>query len=107
MEPTIATVNINIGMGKDNPVLRIKASDDVSVLVDQLIANYQLPKKVHSIIMDRVNQQLPQTPLPNPKHTLPTSLTPNTLPNKSLSPIRANNSAVTRPPTRRVVVVQK
>jgi len=37
MEPTIATVNINIGMGKDNPVLKIKANDDVSVLIDKLI----------------------------------------------------------------------
>ena len=68
----IATVNINIGMGKDNPVLRIRASDDVSALVDQLIANYQLPKKVHSIIMARVTQQLPQTPL----LTLPNTLIP-------------------------------
>ena len=107
MEPMIATVNINIGMGKDNPVLKIRASDDVSALVDELIANYQLPKKVHSIIMARVTQQLPQTPLHTPKHAHPSTTTPSTYSKKSVSPIRGINSASIRPPTRRVVVVQK
>lgn len=37
MDLPIATININIGMGKDNPVLKIRANDDISALVDQLI----------------------------------------------------------------------
>ena len=62
MYSPIATININIGMGKDNPILKIRANDNISALVNQLIEDYQLPKKVHAIIMNRVHEQIPQTP---------------------------------------------
>jgi hypothetical protein len=57
MEPTVlATVNINIGLGRDNPTLTIRQGDHVPALVNRLIENYQLPKKVYAIIMERVAQ---------------------------------------------------
>lgn len=52
----LATVNINIGLGRDNPSLIIREGDHVPTLVNKLIDNYQLPKKVYSIIMERVAQ---------------------------------------------------
>ena len=55
-KPVLATVNINIGLGKDNPSLVIREGDDVPTLVNKLIDNYQLPKKVFVIIMERVSQ---------------------------------------------------
>lgn len=54
----IATVNINIGLGKNNPSLVIRENDSISVLVNKLIMDYNLPKKVYSIIMDKVKEQL-------------------------------------------------
>lgn len=59
MDPILATININIGLGKDNPTLVIKANDNISNLIEKLIIDYQLPKKVHSIIMERVQRELP------------------------------------------------
>ena len=41
-KPVLATVNINIGLGKDNPSLVIREGDDVPTLVNKLIDNYQL-----------------------------------------------------------------
>lgn len=107
MEPTIATININIGMGKDNPVLKIKANDDVSALIDKLIANYQLPKKVHSIIMNRVQEQLPHTPLHTPKNAENNVNTPISYTKKSVSPLRTQQLATSRPTTKRIVIAQK
>jgi hypothetical protein len=52
----LATVNINIGLGRDNPSLIIREGDHVPALVNKLIENYQLPKKVYTIIMERVAQ---------------------------------------------------
>jgi hypothetical protein len=52
----LATVNINIGLGRDNPSLIIREGDHVPTLVNKLIENYQLPKKVYAIIMERVAQ---------------------------------------------------
>jgi hypothetical protein len=52
----LATVNINIGLGRDNPSLIIREGDHVPTLVNKIIENYQLPKKVYSIIMERVAQ---------------------------------------------------
>ena len=37
MESILATVNINLGLGQDNPVLTIKKNDNISSLVDKLI----------------------------------------------------------------------
>jgi hypothetical protein len=54
--PILATVNINIGLGWDNPSLVIREGDHVPTLVNKLIENYQLPKKVYAIIMERVAQ---------------------------------------------------
>ena len=56
MNPVLATVNINIGLGKNNPVLTIRKTDNLEELVNQLINQYQLPKNVHQIIMQRVEQ---------------------------------------------------
>jgi hypothetical protein len=52
----LATVNINIGLGRDNPSLIIREGDHVPALINKLIENYQLPKKVYTIIMERVAQ---------------------------------------------------
>lgn len=54
----LATVNINIGLGKDNPSIIIKKNDNINILIHDLIKKYQLPDKVFSIIMDRVSQEL-------------------------------------------------
>ena len=67
MESILATVNINIGLGKDNPVLTIRKKDKIPELVDKLIQDYQLPQKVHSIIMERVKQEIPDSSLTNQK----------------------------------------
>ena len=56
MNPVLATVNINIGLGKNNPALTIRKTDNLEELVNQLINQYQLPKNVHQIIMQRVEQ---------------------------------------------------
>ncbi len=37
MDEVIATVNINIGLGKANPSLIIKSGDNLSELIDRLI----------------------------------------------------------------------
>ena len=67
MDSILATVNINIGLGKDNPVLTIRKKDKIPELVDKLIQDYQLPQKVHSIIMERVKQEIPDSSLTNQK----------------------------------------
>ena len=56
MESILATVNINIGLGSGNPDLTIRANDNLSSLIDELILEYKLPQKVHGIIMERVKQ---------------------------------------------------
>ena len=40
MDSILATVNINIGLGKDNPVLTIRKKDKIPELVDKLIQDY-------------------------------------------------------------------
>jgi len=67
MEQVIATVNINIGLGKQNPSLVIRKDDNVPLLVNKLIEDYKLPKKVFAIIMERVSQELPPPPTPKNK----------------------------------------
>jgi hypothetical protein len=99
MEAILATVNINIGLGKDNPVLTIRANDDLSGMVDQLISDYQLPRKVHSIIMRRVQEQLPQTPVSGTrvkegKSPIGEGRSPIGEKKKSVSPIRGGLSTV-------------
>lgn len=59
----IATVNINIGLDNNNPVLIIHEQEDISELISKLIEQYSLPKKVHAIIMERVQEQLNKTAL--------------------------------------------
>ena len=56
MESILATININIGLGNENPIFTIRKYDNISTLVDKLIEDYQLPEKVHGIIMERVKQ---------------------------------------------------
>lgn len=68
MDSILATVNINIGLGKDNPVLTIRKKDKIPEIVDKLIQDYQLPQKVHSIIMERVKQEIPDSSLLNQKN---------------------------------------
>lgn len=63
MQEVLATVNINIGLGTDNPSLVIREGDHVPTLVNALISNYNLPKKVYAIIMQRVAQELPEPQL--------------------------------------------
>ena len=58
MEEVIATVSINIGLDKNNPILTIRPKDNLSELVEKLIKEYKLPKNVYSIIMDGVQQEL-------------------------------------------------
>lgn len=70
MQEVLATVNINIGLGADNPSLVIREGDHVPTLVNRLIHNYNLPKKVYAIIMERVAQELPQPHPQPPTNTL-------------------------------------
>jgi hypothetical protein len=52
----LATVNINIGLMKDNPCLIIREGDDIHALVNNLIKEYNLPQKAYSLIINRVEQ---------------------------------------------------
>jgi hypothetical protein len=56
MESILATVNLNIGLGSKNPVLTIRANDNLSTLIDELVEEYKLPQKVHGIIMEKVKK---------------------------------------------------
>lgn len=67
MSEVLATVNINIGLGSKNPTLTIRASDNLADLINKLISDYQLPRTVHAIIMDRVQQELAKNPPAKPK----------------------------------------
>lgn len=93
----VVTVNINIGLGKDNPVLTINPGDNLSAKVDRLISDYQLPRKVHSIIMRNVEDQLPQIN-PQPQKTKEQfNRTPLAKKNTSVSPNRMSNLSTIRP----------
>lgn len=94
MEAILATVNINIGLGKQNPSLVIRQGDDVAQLVNQLIDHYNLPKKVYAIIMERVAQELPTPPPHQPKQKEPLQKITKPDKNRSISPIR-NNTTLT------------
>lgn len=56
MESPLATVNINIGLGNNNPTLTIRNTEELPALVDKLIKDYRLPKTVQPIILQAVNQ---------------------------------------------------
>ena len=56
MEPILATVSINLGLEKNNPVLIIKKGDNVSEIVEKMIKDYQLPPKAYKIVMERVQK---------------------------------------------------
>lgn len=102
MEPILATVNINIGLGKDNPVLTIRANDNLSNQIDKLISDFQLPKKVHALIMQRVQEELPATPSPRQQRTSPLNRTPTTQNRSSVSPI--SKSILSKPSTAKLVI---
>lgn len=91
MEEVLATVNINIGLGIDNPSLIIREGDHVPTLVNRLIHNYNLPKKVYAIIMERVAQELPP-PLPQPSHTQFFNKTAKIEKETTVSPIKSVKS---------------
>lgn len=88
MEEVLATVNINIGLGADNPSLIIREGDHVPTLVNRLILNYNLPKKVYAIIMERVAQELPP-PLPQSAHNAFFNKTAKIEKETAVSPIKA------------------
>jgi hypothetical protein len=91
MEQVLATINLNIGLGKDNPSLVIRNGDKIETLVSQLISDYQLPAKVYGIIMERVKEELPLAS--SPKTIERTPKTPlHDKKKKSVSPIRAPTS---------------
>ncbi len=102
MEPILATVNINIGLGKHNPSLVIRPGDDVAQLVNQLIEHYSLPKKVYSIIMERVAQELPTPPPPPPKAKEPLQKASKADKSRSVSPIRNNGTLTPKADPHRV-----
>ena len=87
-KPVLATVNINIGLGKDNPSLVIREGDDVPTLVNKLIDNYQLPKKVFVIIMERVSQELHIAPQTRNSHKSQFLKTSKIETQSSVSPIK-------------------
>lgn len=54
MERTLATVNINMGLGHNNPVLIITRSTNVPRLVGDFIAKYSLPTSAYDAIMNAI-----------------------------------------------------
>lgn len=54
MERTLATVNINMGLGHNNPVLIITRSTNVPRLVGDFIAKYSLPTSAYDAIMTAI-----------------------------------------------------
>ena len=56
MQSVLATVSINLGLDKNNPVLTIRRGDNVSEIVQKMIDDYQLPPKAYGIVMERVQQ---------------------------------------------------
>lgn len=73
MEPVLATVSINLGLGTKNPTLLIKPSDSLPALIDKLIQDHKLPKTVQPIILQAVHQELAKNNInkPQPKSQLP------------------------------------
>ena len=55
----LATINLNIGRGNDNPRLVIMPGDDVQQLVTDVVKQYSLPQQAYHVIMQRVSQDLP------------------------------------------------
>jgi hypothetical protein len=107
MEPILATVNINIGLGKNNPVLTIRASDNVADMVEKVINDYQLPKKVHAIIMERVKQELPEPSTPTIKAKETVTRTPLAERARSVSPINKSNPSTAKLVAKRPAVATK
>ena len=58
MEKILATVNINMGEGPNNPVLTIKYSTDVPRMLQDFIQKYQLPPETYAIIREKIEQDL-------------------------------------------------
>lgn len=54
MERTLATVNINMGLGKDNPALIITSATNIPNLVASFIQSYQLPHSAYDAIMEAI-----------------------------------------------------
>jgi hypothetical protein len=104
MDSVLATVNINIGLGKDNPILTVRTGDNLSAKVDRLINDYQLPRKVHSIIMKIVEDQLPQINSQPLKAKEQNSKTPVVKKNTSVSPNRLSNLTTVKPMLRKPIV---
>lgn len=92
MQEVLATVNINIGLGTDNPSLVIREGDHVPSLVNRLISNYNLPKKVYAIIMERVAQELPEPPQPQPPSNALLNNTAKIEKPSAVSPVRPAKS---------------
>lgn len=95
MEPVLATVNINIGLGSDNPTLTIRATDNLPALIDKLIRDYCLPKTVHPIILEAVNQELVKNKASKPRQKSP-QLTRPAERNRSVSN-QGNRGLVNKP----------
>jgi hypothetical protein len=56
MEKTIATVNINMGLGEQNPRLLITKNTNVPKLISQFISVYELPHSAYSVIIDAIEK---------------------------------------------------
>ena len=54
METVLATVNINMGHGQNNPVLTITPSTNVPQMLDHFIQKYQLPHETYDIILAKI-----------------------------------------------------
>lgn len=54
MQKTLATVNINMGLGKDNPALIITPTTDIPLLVSNFISSYQLPHSAYEVIISAI-----------------------------------------------------
>ena len=52
----LATLNINIGLGKNNPSLVLYNNQDVNQTIAKFIKEYNLPQKAYFIIVEKVKQ---------------------------------------------------
>jgi hypothetical protein len=57
-DTVLATLHINIGLGKNNPSLVLHTNQDVNQTIAKFIKEYKLPQKAYFIIVEKVKQEL-------------------------------------------------
>ena len=51
MNPLIATVKLDVGMGSSNPSIQLYSSTDLSAEVSVFLTKWNLPNSAHSLIL--------------------------------------------------------